>query len=290
MTERLEKNMDRQDSTENIKSVEQARDLAADIINTVLQNVRGKSELQIKNELLLESGKYPELSPSGWYDPPPGGISVLFADSPYDRMKFETLRDEKYWPSNDSRFNDESVGLIYMSPVDKNTGMFGDMGFSFYNGKDEAVREHFKKAYKSVLAIANHAEVGMRMNELYSFAQAQFDRSGVKVGYMTTTHDPLKVNLGHTAPGSYGDRSPKRDTFRDTREAIRSRRLYINEAETFIIPETCAFTTEARLIDTDENMPNIFFHVIVTFVQGKKKVITNFDKIFKTLGMEYMYE
>jgi hypothetical protein len=282
-----EKVLTAQDFMRNVGVIETTRATASEIVRSVLLQIEGKSEIHTRNLLQRGCSAHPELFAGGWYSPPPGGIAVLFAYEPYTRMQFETLRDKKFWPGKD-RYTQESLGLVYMSPVDIKTGMLGDIGLSFYQGSDERVRRHLKTVYEAVLAVAGHAEVSMRMNELYSFAQHQFTTNGLKVGYMTTAHDPLKINLGHTAPGSYANGVPRGGTFEKTKEAIRSGRLYINEAEEFQIPTTCAFTVEARLIDVDGKMPNVFFHVIVTFVDGEKKILTNFDDIFKSVGMSYM--
>src|SRR6185503_827396 len=98
----------------------------------------------------------------------------------------ETLRDEKYWPKSESKFGKESVGLVYMSPVDAATGMFGDIGFSFYRGENQVIRDHLKNAYASVMHVADAAQPGMRMKDLFGYAKNIFDHNHLKIAYMTT--------------------------------------------------------------------------------------------------------
>ncbi|HEY4522448.1 MAG TPA: hypothetical protein VJH91_02325 [Candidatus Paceibacterota bacterium] len=271
-----------------ISVIERTRKTASNILSASLSNVRGKTEKEIRDRILEETAKHAELFPTGWYDPPPGGIAVLFDNVPYKRLQFDTLRKEEAWPA-ESRCESESVGIVYLSPVDKATGMFGDTGLTLYSGQDENIRQHLKTCLQLVLGVAEKAEVGMRFNDLYAFAMDHFRAEGQKmIGWMTTTHDPLKINLGHTVPGSYDDGTVLGVTFEDTKEAIRSRRVYINQEEAFMIPPTCAFTVEARLTDLEAKLPNAFFHVIVTFTDGRKRVLTDFDTVFRTAGMDYM--
>lgn len=270
-------------------AVVRTRETAAALLTEALRDIDGVSESEVAEKILKGMGTHSELFPDGWYDPPPRGVAILFGDAEHKRTQFETLREETFWPKSEFKFESESVGMVYLSPVDKETGMFGDIGFSIYRGTSQATKDHLKDCLRIVEMAAEHAEVGMRFSDLYAYAQGIFhDKVHKKIGWMTTAHDPLKINLGHTAPGSYGDSTPLGATFAETKEAIRSRRIYINEEEQFVIPETCAFTVEARLVDAEEKEPNVFFHVIVVFSEGKKRVLTNFNEIFTMLGMDYM--
>ncbi|MEK7601365.1 MAG: M24 family metallopeptidase [Patescibacteria group bacterium] len=272
-----------------LEAIVRTRATAAAITAEALQNIEGASEFEFAQRILAGVEGHRELFPGGWYDPPPRGVAVLFGDNEHRRTQFETLRVPEFWPNEKYRFQSESVGMIYFSPVDKATGMFGDIGFSVYRGKSNETKQHLEDCLKIVNAVAECAEVGMRFCDLYTEAQAMFRNKAHKhIAWMTTTHDLLKINLGHTVPGSYSDDTPLGATFEETKESIRTRRIYINEAEQFVIPETCAFTVEARLVDAAETQPNVFFHVIVVFSDGKKTILTNFDDIFKALGMDYM--
>ena len=129
----------------------------------------------------------------------------------------------------------------------------------------------------------------MKFSDLYKEAMNIFSARNKMIRWITTYHDPLKVNLGHTIPGSFGEETGSGNSFEEIKEFVRSKRIYINETEEFRILSTCAFTVEARLVDTnDPDLPNTLFHIITTFSNGKKEILTNFNDIFRTVGMDYM--
>lgn len=277
------------DPAQAVDAVMQTRGKAAVILAEALREVYGGSEAELRNKILKLLGKDPALFPMGWYDPPPGGIAVLSDVAPFDRLKYDTLRTEDNWPSQDSRMESESViGIAYVSPVDRVTGMFGDIGLTVYSGKDQGIRDHIRECYACIVEIAEKAQVGMSFSELNAQASDIFNAAKKTIGWMTTYHDPQKINLGHTVPGTISDGFAVSSDFEDVKEQIRSKRVYINAIETYRIPDTCAFTVEARLTDPDLKMPNTFFHVIVAFVNGKRTVLTNFDEIFRAAKMDYM--
>ena len=274
--------------TDFVSSLKKTRKTASDILVAALSHSDGKTEKEIRDTILETVAAHDELFPMGWYDPPPGGVAVLSSSSPYRRLQFDTLREEDYWPGSDGVIGGENVSLVYISPVDRKTGMFGDIGLTLYTGSDPAIREHIRSCRDLLIQAAETARAGMKFSDLYRSSIESFQNQGGKViGWMTTYHDPLKVNLGHTVPGSYSE-PVLAETFEETKEAIRSRRIYINEVESFEIPETCAFTMEVRLTDAEKRLPNTFFHVIVSFSSGRKEILTDFDDIFRTVGMEYM--
>lgn len=270
------------------KAVEEARSLGGRLLAETLREHPIASEAALRDALVAKMAAEPSIYPAGWYDPPPGGVAFLAAEAPFARLQFESLRPERSWPSAESKVSEEAVVMAYLSPVHKETGMLGDIGLTLYRGKDERVRAHLRSCYETVLGLAERAEPGMRMRDLFDIAMEDvFKKGGRHIGWMSTTHDPQQVNLGHTAPGSYGELLPS-GSFEEVREAIRTRRLYINAVEEFRIPDTCAFTVEARLTDASEEMPNTFFHLIVLFEDGKRRILSGFDEMFEAWDMGYM--
>ncbi|MCR4328397.1 MAG: M24 family metallopeptidase [Patescibacteria group bacterium] len=273
-----------------IGTIVKSREAAGIIIAKALENHEGISEAEVCDRILANLSAHKEFYPMGWYDPPPGGVAVLFGEKkPYTRLQFETLRSPQFFPTENNRFNGDTVGILYASPIDRATGMIGDVGCTVYGGGDRQVRQHLTDIYNVVYKAAEHAQVGMSFSTLYETAIKLFADHGKKIRWMTTTHDSLKINLGHTIPGSYGNNYFPGDSFEEVRESIRLQRLYINATEGFVIPETCAFTVEARLVDIeDSDLPNVQVHFIVTFSQGEKKILGNFDAIFKVMKMDYL--
>ncbi len=276
--------------SELIETIARARQTTADIVASSLQNIEGASEAEVRDRILAGIAGHKEFYPRGWYDPPAGGIALLFGDKPYDRLKFDSLRNPEFFPSAASRFSKKkTVGIVYASPVDRATGMIGDFSCTVYGGSNRRLQEHIRSTYEVIHAVAARAEVGMSFSALYSSAMRIFENQSRAIRWMTTNHDPLKVNLGHTVPGSFEKDFPRGDSFEAVGKALHSKRIYVNAVEEFRIPETCAFVVEARLVDTSEpELPNVCVQYIVTFAEGEKRILANFDPIFKVMGMDYI--
>ncbi|MDB5204901.1 MAG: hypothetical protein JWP09_929 [Candidatus Taylorbacteria bacterium] len=277
-----------------IKIVEDSRDRATQVALDSISDLIGSSEIEVRDRILSKIAEQKIFFPLGWYDPPFGGVAVLFGNDPYDRLKFETLRDPLFSPSESDFYNKESVGIVYLSPIEKETGMIGDIGFTIYNGRDEKIKTHIRDCYNLLIEVANFAEVGQSFGDLYTYAMDVFVNKGQKrIGWMSTNiwkatnDDKRKINFGHTIPGSF-DNLNLGNSFDEIKENIRTKRIFIEEIETFKIPDTCAFTLEARLTDRDHILPNTFFHFVVVFNDGKKKILANFSEIFIKTGMDYM--
>jgi hypothetical protein len=158
-----------------------------------------------------------------------------------------------------------------------------------YQGDQEDIRKHIQNVYSAVYAVADGIRVGSVFSDVYRDAIASFADRGLTIARMMTMHDPMGMNLGHTAPGAVEGEGPvSGSSFDAVREQIRSRRRYINAQESFQVPATCAFTVEARLTDLNQTMPNTFFHFIVAFEHGEKTIMSNFTDIYEVLGMGYI--
>jgi len=275
-----------------IKAIIKTRKLTADIFVKALVDLENNSEIEIAQKILIEVGKHKEIFPEGWYNPPPSGVAVLLDEKPFKRLQFKTIRDSEYWPKNISYFEKKSVGIIYFSSVDQSTNMIGDIGFTLYKGEDDEIKRHIEVCYKAILSVAKHAEVGMSFSELCEFGKELFKDKFKITKWISLSSGILEkgsMNLGHTIPGVFEADFNFGNNFEEIRETIRTKRIFINSNEEFKIPETCAFTLEARLADEKkEYLPNTFFHFIVCFDEGKKIILENFDEIFRTVGMDYM--
>src|SRR5258708_22315776 len=73
------------------------------------------------------------ITADGWYAPPPKGMAVLSGEIAFpSRVSFESLRKEKYWPS-DRVINWKSDLLyVYCSPVQIPSGFPGDFSVTLY--------------------------------------------------------------------------------------------------------------------------------------------------------------
>jgi len=272
-----------------IQAIIKTRKDTADIFTKSLKDIDGLSEVEICDKILFEVKDCKEMFPKGWYDPPEKGVAVLLDQKPFKRLEFNSLRNPVFWPKKDFRFDKETVGIIYFSPVERKTNMIGDIGFTLYKGEDDRIKKHIKESYIAILRIAEHATVGMKFSELSAFASNLLKDKLRITEWKTTNSDSTKMNFGHSIPGSFESNFVFGNTFEEIKDNIRTKRLYVNEIEDFEIPKTCAFTVESRLKDRDDDsFPNTFFHFIVCFDDGRKMILNNFGEIFKNVGMDYM--
>lgn len=273
-----------------IDSVIEIRKISEQIALKSLINIEGISEAELKDRIILEFAKHNEIFPEGYYSPPPKGIAVLFAEKPYDRFRYDNLRNSEYWSNDNFKFNKNTVGMIYFSPVNRKTNMIGDIGFTFYTGDDEEIKQHIKNCYNAILDIAKYIKIGMKFSDICIFANNFLKNKLKMTKWVALNSDPNQtINLGHTIPGSFETNLVFGNTFEEVRETIKKGRIPFIDTEKFVIPNTCAFTVESRLEDLNNpNLPSVHFHFIVCFDNGKKTILENFEEIFKTVGMDYM--
>jgi len=275
-----------------IDAVIRTRELSGKIAQEVLLDIENISEVELHERILKKMSEHEDIFPTGWYDPPPGGASVLFDESTFERLKYDSLRKPLYWPSKKSVFKKETVGSIYFSPVDRKTGMMGDIGFTLYTGENEEIREHLKNVYTSILAIANHVEVGMKVSDLCAFAKKLFQDKFRRTKWITISSDPNQsINLGHSVTGSLDTNFITGDTFEEIKETLKTKRVHLIDTENLEIPATCALIVESRLEDLNRpHLPSAYFQFIVCFDNGKKTILRDIDKIFKAVGMDYILD
>jgi len=273
-----------------IDTVIRTRKTSADILVKALVNIDDLSEIEIKEKILTEIKKHEELYPEGYYNPPPNGMAVLLDQKPFERFKYDSLRNPKYWANKTSKLKKETVGMIYFSPVDRKTKMIGDIGVTIYKGIDLEIQKHIKDSYNAILSIAKYTETGMSFSEICSFTVNTLKGKFKFTKWHAINSDPNQtVNLGHTIPGSFENNLIFGNTFEEIKETIRVKRVPLIDTENFKIPETCAFTVESRLEDFNKPyLPSVHFHFIVCFDNGKKTILDNFQEIFQTVGMDYM--
>jgi hypothetical protein len=272
------------------------REQVSVIVAELLAHSREWSETDFKKALQQKLQADTSLWPTGWYDPPPGGIAALFSgNEDYTRLQFDTLRKEEFWPKPENILRKGSAGMIYAGPVDRHTGMIGDWGATIYSGPDPEVRSHFKNCLGAMEEALEQIAVNMEFHQIHDTAQKIFKTRHLTNERTIVFHGKTGTNLGHTVPWSYEvPTSDEQDIinagdFVALKTMISGKRITVNSSETFKIPETIAFTFEARLEDSENpKIPNVFFHYIVTFQEGKKEIFANFNEIFATVGMDYL--
>lgn len=264
------------------------RQYAADCIANVISNHEHKTEKQLASALNQKLSENEDLLKCGWYTPPPFGISVLSETKDnLDRLLFDSLRKEQYWPS-DTPIYDDSILFIYCSPAHKHNAVFGDIGITLYAGDDNKISNHLHKALNSLKEIATFTEISREFREICAHAQTVFKQNNVNNDRaLLLTTDKDEFNLGHTVPFTHELPSIEEQAiidsgnFEDIRDLISHKRIYLGPEETFKITENCAFTVEARLEDNDDpTCPNNFYHLIVSFRDGQKQIHDMYTPIF----------
>ncbi len=261
-----------------------ARQKATDALEKTLDDLYGKAEVserQFAGSWLHEMSENRDIYPGGWYCPPPSGIAVLTGE----RLKFDSLRNEEYWPS-DERFIDWKNGLLYAycSPVSKKTGRMGDMSVTLYFGKDEKIRKHFRNCRAAAEEIFAHLEDSTGPGELFRYAQEVFRKRGLLSNVISRT-DSLPSNLGHTFC--------RLDRFENdltlTQEEIRflsSSRKFLNEGADFGFEDGLQFTVEPQLLSMeDPTLPKVSHHFLVKKTKEGFIVCNDIDRLLKRFGL-----
>ncbi len=273
-----------------IDAVIKTREISKEIAAQSLKSLVGASEVDIHKLILSGMSTHDSIFPKGWYAPPPGGASVLFDQNPFERLKYDSLRNPTYWPQKNSVFNKETVASIYFSPVDRVTGMMGDIGFTIYTGDNEEIKKHLNSVYESILEVAKYIEIGMKISDICEFAKNLFKDKFRRTRWVTISSDPgQSINLGHSVAGSSEGKFIVRNNFDELVETLKNKRIHLIDTETSLIPETCAFIVESRLEDINKPyLPSAYFQFIVCFDKGRKTILRNIDDIIKLVGMNYI--
>ena len=202
------------------------------------------------------------------------------------------ISEKEFWPQSDKILTDAGVGIIYASPVDIKSGTIGDFGITIYRGSNKRIISHLSNCLNVLEIATEHAQIGMQFCELHDFAQKLFAENGLTNARTVTWTDKVGTNLGHTIPWSYeepDDQEQKIITgqdFQKLSQLISEKRVNVNRLEHFKIPDNIAFTLEARLESLEDPLlPNVFYHLIITYKEGKKTVLSNFNKVFDAFSM-----
>lgn len=231
-----------------------------------------------------------------WYDPPPGGMAVLFAqDSDLTRFNYESLRPNVYWPKMKSYFQKDGLGYLFSSPYTMISGIpiIGDFGMTYYIGDSDNIRNHFRKSFNILREILEKISVDMTFQELYQISEEIIKKNGL-INHIFAVTDQAGTDFGHTIP--FIENNPTTSELANIETSdpqkinstISHARRFINRQEDFQITDNCAFTFEPRLTNTDKSLPMFSFHQIVRFVDGKKYISEDFRGLINFLGMNWL--
>lgn len=233
-----------------------------------------------------------------WYDPPPGGMAVLFAqEDDFTRYNYESLRPNLFWPKMKSYFQKDGLGYLFSSPYTMVDGIpiIGDFGMTYYLGKSGIIRNHFRKSYNILRKLLEKIRVGMTFSEINRISEDIIKKNGLINNIFAVT-DQAGTDLGHTIP--FVTENPLKAQLANIQSAdpkkinstISHARRFINSREDFRITDNCAFTFEPRFTNPDKTLPMFSFHQIVRFVDGKKIISDDFRGLINFFGMKWIYE
>ena len=238
-----------------------ARQKATCCLEKTLDELYGKSGISEKifaGHWLERMSEEESLFEQGWYCPPPYGIAVLSDE----RLNFDSLRNEEYWPSN--RQIDWQSGFLYAycSPVDRKTGYIGDMSVTLYFGKDERIREHFCNCRGAAQDIFEHLKETKGPAELYDYSLKVFESRGLRSNVISRT-DSMPSNLGHSFTHLKDPSVAARLGSEEIKE-LSSSRNFLNENAGWQFETGGQFTVEPQLLSlADPSFPKVTHHFVV---------------------------
>lgn len=276
-----------------------ASDALYETLETLLKENKPISEVRLRDIWLKNMRRNKSIFLDGWYDPPPHGIGVLFGSaSGNSRCNYKTLRSDNIWPKDRVFLKDENeLAYLFASPVNQSSGIIGDFGLTIYLGDNKTVQEHIQKCLKINYEIFEYIQTGMAFSEIYEFAEELFKRYKV-INEVSSTTDLTGKDLGHTIPCSHKDWSEEElkilhgNDWRMITNMISKERIFVNSVEKTTYQNYMAITLEPRLtvIDNPE-IPIVSFHTIILIDgNGNKELLTNFDEIFRLVGMDYVID
>ncbi len=178
------------------------------------------------------------------------------------------MRKEIFWPQNESTLLDkEAVGIIYASPIDLKSGIIGDFGITIYRGKEKRILDHLSTCLKVLETAIDQIEVGMEFRYVHELTQKLISEHNLTNSRTITWTDKVGTNLGHTIPWSYEEANASEKklitskNLHGLRELISHKRININKVEQFKIPNSIAFTLEARLESLEILLYQIHFFI-----------------------------
>ncbi len=268
------------------------------VLKEILENDSDVSEARFRDLWAEELNLNPQIYPGGWYNPPPSGIGILFgkdSESP-NRITYKSLRPQDLWPNENIKLDREKgIAYLFASPVNQDTGIIGDFGVTIYFGEDPKMKKHLIDVFKITKRIFDYAQTGMKFCEIAMYFSNLCKENNL-VNLVTSTTDPIGTNIGHTIPSIDKDWNlEEQEVFRSKDwslvcKMISEKRIFVNEIKEEILQPGMAITIEPRLQSAlDPTLPMVSFHTIGLFyTNGRKELITEYEKVFRQAGMSYL--
>ncbi len=270
------------------------------VIHQILENNLHPSESEIRDMWIFELRKNDAIFKDGWYSPPPHGIGILVGtdnDNEESRLNYKSLRPGEIWPRENININTKnSIIYAYSSPIDKETGIIGDFGITLYFGKKKEIINHLVLCYKIVQEVFEYVKPGVTFSQIAKYMKNLINLYGLNNEIEAMTSPSSADDVGHTIPfimevmAKEESATLNRKNHDEIKKMISEKRIFVRASENQVVKNGMAFTIEPRpRVVNNPKIPMVSFHSICAINEnGGKELITNFDKIFDLVGMQYM--
>ena len=243
-----------------------------------LYRKQGVTEVIFKNRWYDNMKPY-DVYADGWYSPPPKGISVLVNN----RVNFDSLRNTYNW-SDETEIDWNGVLYAYASPIDRKTGLIGDISVTLYFGNNQKIIDHIKNCHKATLEVFDRIGEAETAGDLFRISQHVFEKYRLKSTVISRTDD-MPINLGHTFPCLSNITNQEFMSEADKEEISRARR-FLNAAAKWKFENGIQFTVEPQLVSVDDSeMPKITQHYVVKACGGDFLVCNDIDRILSKYSL-----
>ena len=260
-----------------------ARNIAtSSLIKTLdeLFGLEGVKEKDLAARWLSNMKEDRDIYAAGWYCPPPKGMAVLTGK----RLNFDSLRNEKYWPNDTVIDWKEGYLYAYCSPVDKLSGLIGDMSVTLYFGEDEKVKNHFRNCRRAAEEIFEDLAKVKDPCELYRDSLKIFNDKGLLSNVISAT-DSSPSNLGHTFT-YLKDKKDKKELSKEDIGQLSHDRRFLNGEDDFEFEEGMQFTIEPQLLSLeDKDLFKVTHHFVVQKRKDDFIVCNDIDVLLKRFDL-----
>lgn len=267
------------------------REISFVTFKETLEQLEGTAEVNeiiFRDTWLQKIKQHNKITLEGWYDPPPFGMAVLFAsDTNATRISFDSLRNEKNWPSENKMNWGSGLLYAYSSFVDIQTGLPGDFAITLYFGRKKEIINHFQNCFNATKQVLLEIGNANESIELFEKSQIIFSKFNLRNSVVSIT-DSTPLDLGHSLPIIGNEVFQHNRTIPiETKDQIRRSRKFINGHTNWSFKREGQFTIEPQLVSLNNTeFPQISFHYIVE-VNSKNEILlmNQNDELLKKYGI-----
>jgi hypothetical protein len=271
---------------ETVEATNPGRRIAYETFRATLAEHYGQSnvtESAFRDSWLTRLRSVDELTSNGWYEPPPLGMAVLFADEDdVSRISYESLRLPEFAPGSRVMSWRRGMMYAYCSPVHRPTGLAGDFGVTLYFGGKVAIRDHFRRAFTATDRLLSDLSEGTRSAALLHHSEDVFSEHGLKNTIASVT-DSVPLDLGHSIPTmEIENLRATRLLSRSDQQRLREQRRFVSTSADWTLAEERQVTIEPQLVALGRpDLPQVSFHYVVATSSAPVTVLRECDALLR---------